>query len=266
MNSKVALGLLLLMAGGLIYAASHHQQETAQSSMPREFQGEGTRLSHADGASPHRRAHQQLAWLGPIESLDKDELTRRMHRVMDQVRQDVAAVQDPVGFECKAPAQVGPVPLLDAVDAWLDGFPDSRRDRTLTRNLYRAAEEGNWLARVQVYTLLAERPARDSSTAYRTMQLMEWLQQHGIGALHGLVGEALMGRAAPGGAAQAITQSDLFAALHHSYPAQNKVGHELSRSGDPRLAAVGQQMMDCAAHALPAYARMFGANDAPTAH
>ncbi len=265
MNGKVALGVLLLMAGGLIYAASHHQQEAAQSSVPQEFRGEGTRLSHADGMAPHRRAHQQLAWLGPIESLDKDALTRRMHRVMDQVRQDVAAVQDPVGFECKEPAEVGPVPLLDAVDAWLDGFPDSRRDRTLTRNLYRAAEQGNWLARVQVYTLLAERPARDSSTAYRTMQLMEWLQQHGIGALHGLVGEALTGRP-PAGAARAITRSDLFAALHHSYPAQNKVGHELRRSGDPRLAAVGQKMMDCAAHALPAYARMFGADDAPTAH
>src|SRR5688572_16383586 len=106
MNGKVALGVLLLMAGGLIYAASHHQQEAAQSSVPQEFRGEGTRLSHADGTSTHRRAHQQLAWLGPIESVDKDELTRRMHRVMDQLRQDVAAVQDPAGFECKEPAEV----------------------------------------------------------------------------------------------------------------------------------------------------------------
>lgn len=253
MNSKSALGLLLLMAGGLIYAATHNERHASQWRGPREARGEGPRLTHA----PRR---DDLGWLGPVQVLDKDELTRRMDRLLTSVMHDVATVQDPERFVCKLPAEVGPVPLLDAVDAWLDRFPDSRKDHQLTRNLYRAAAEGNWLARVQVYTLLAERPARDNSTAYRTIQLMEWLQKHGIGALHGIVGATLTGRHHFDGEAPApdITASDMYAALHHSYPAQHKVGLALSRSDDPALASVGRKMIDCAAGALPAYARMYG--------
>ncbi|WUR12514.1 hypothetical protein E7V67_022870 [[Empedobacter] haloabium] len=256
MNSKSALALLLLMAGGLIYAATHNEHHAGRWSGPREARGEGPRLTQA----PRR---DDLGWLGPVQVLDKDELTRRMDRLLTSVMTDVATVQDPEQFVCKLPAEVGPVPRLDAVDAWLDRFPDSRKDHKLTRNLYRAAAEGNWLARVQVYTLLAERPARDNSTAYRTIQLMEWLQQHGIGALHGVVGATLTGRQHFDGAAPApvITAADMFAALHHSYPAQHKVGLALSRSEDPALAAVGRKMIDCAAGALPAYARMYGSPD-----
>lgn len=254
MNSKSALALLLLMAGGLIYAATHNEHQASQWSDPRAARGEGPRLTQA----PRR---DDLGWLGPVQVLDKDELTRRMDRLLTSVMSDVAAVQDPGQFVCKQPAEVGPVPLLDAVDAWLDRFPDSRKDDVLTRNLYRAAAAGNWLARVQVYTLLAERPARDNSTAYRTIQLMEWLQQHGIGALHGVVGATLTGRHHFDGEAPTITAPDMFAALHHSYPAQHKVGLALSHSVDPALAAVGRRMIDCATGALPAYARMYGSPD-----
>ncbi|WEF32776.1 hypothetical protein [Pseudoduganella chitinolytica] len=253
MNSKSALALLLLMAGGLIYAATHNEHHASQWNGAREARGDGPRLTHAS-----RR--DDLAWLGPVQVLEQDELTRRMDRLLTSVMHDVATVQDPERFVCKQPAEVGPVPLLDAVDAWLDRFPDSRRDHQLTRNLYRAAAEGNWLARVQVYTILAERPARDNSTAYRTIQLMEWLQQHGIGALHGIVGTTLTGRHHFDGEAPTpdITASDMYAALHHSYPAQHKVGLALSHNDDPALAAVGRRMIDCAAGALPAYARMYG--------
>lgn len=257
MNGKFTLSLLLLMAGGLIYAATHQERDATRWSAPRGVHAEHSRMAHAS-------RHEDMSWLGPVRRIDGDELAQRTHGVMSKVRQDVATVQDPVGFACRQPAEVGPVPLLDAVDAWLDGLPASRHDRKLTRNLYRAAAEGNWLARVQVYTLLAERPARDNTTVYRTVQLMEWLQQHGIGALHGLVGEAL--KAARGGRpdASAVTASDMYAALHDSYPAQYKVGLELTRSGDPRLAAAGRRMVDCAVHALPAYERMYGAGMAGT--
>jgi len=252
MNGKLTLGLLLLMAGGLIYAATHQERETTRWSGPRDAHPEHSRMVHA----PRR---EDMSWLGPVRRIGGDELAQRTHDVMGKVRQDVATAQDPAGFACRQPAEVGPVPLLDAVDAWLDGLPASRHDRKLTRNLYRAAAEGNWLARVQVYTLLAERPARDNTTVYRTVQLMEWLQQHGIGALHGLVGEALKAARGGGRDASAVSASDLYAALHDSYPAQYKVGQQLTRSGDPRLAAAGRRMVDCAAHALPAYGRMYGA-------
>ena len=249
MNGKFTLGLLL-MAGGLIYAATHKERESTRWSGPRDSHAERSRLAQV-------ARNGDMSWLGPARRIDSDELAQRTQGVMRKVRHDVAAVQDPAGFECRQPAEVGPVPSLDAVDAWLGGLPASRHNRKLTRNLYRAAAEGNWLARVQVYALLSERPARDNTTAYRTVQLMEWLQAHGIGALHGLVGEALkVSGAAPD--AVAVSASDMYAALHHSYPAQHKVGLELSRSDDPRLAAAGRRMVDCAVHALPAYGRKFG--------
>lgn len=250
MNGKFTLGLLLLMAGGLIYAATHQDHAATRWSGPHDSHAEHSRTAHAS-------RHADMSWLGPARRLDGDELAQRTRSVMSKLRQDVAAVQDPRGFECRHPAEVGPVPSLDAVDAWLGGLPASRHDRKLTRNLYRAAAEGNWLARAQVYALLSERPARDDTTAYRTVQLMEWLQEHGIGALHGLAGEALKAAGAQPDAS-APSASDIYAALHHSYPAQHKVGRELSRSDDPRLAAAGRRMVECAAHALPAFGRMFG--------
>ncbi|GGY72754.1 hypothetical protein ACFFTM_02020 [Pseudoduganella plicata] len=250
MNGKFTLGLLLLMAGGLIYAAAHQERDATRWSGPRDGHAEHARMAHAS-------RHGDMSWLGPARRIDGDELAQRTQSVMSKLRQDMAAAQDPAGFECRHPAEVGPVPSLDAVDAWLGGLPASRHDRKLMRNLYRAAAEGNWLARAQVYALLSERPARDNTTAYRTVQLMEWLQEHGIGALHGIVGEALKSTGSGRPDASAVTVSDIYAALHHSYPAQHKVGRELSRSEDPRLAAAGRRMVECAAHALPAFERMF---------
>jgi hypothetical protein len=258
MNGKFTLGLLLLMAGGLIYAAANQEHDATRWSGQRDRHAEHSRMAYA-------ARHEDMSWLGPARRIDGDELAQRTHGVMSKVRQDVATAQDPAGFTCRQPAEVGPVPLLEAVDAWLDGLPASRQDRKLTRNLYRAAAEGNWLARVQVYTLLSERPARDNTTAYRTVQLMEWLQEHGIGALHGLVGEASKATHRSRLNASAVTASDIYAALHDSYPAQHKVGQQLTRSTDPRLAAAGYRMVNCAAHALPAYGRMFGVEMAQAA-
>jgi len=50
MNAKLTLGLLLLMAGGLIYAGTHHQQE--RLSEPQARHEPGRRLSHLHGRAP----------------------------------------------------------------------------------------------------------------------------------------------------------------------------------------------------------------------
>jgi len=58
MNGKLTLGLLLLMAGGLIYAGSHHQDAWNTRQARHE---PGRRLSHVDGHRLRRHAAGQSA-------------------------------------------------------------------------------------------------------------------------------------------------------------------------------------------------------------
>ncbi|QGZ39621.1 hypothetical protein IP92_01912 [Pseudoduganella flava] len=253
MRGKGALVLLLFAGGALVYAAGHQRRETAQA---RHLESDsGPRLvkiaAHRDDA---------FAWIGALPaSFSEEMLARRLDGVLTRMMRDVPAEQDTDAFVCKRPAEVGPVPMLEAVDAYLRALPDSRTDPVLLRNLHRAAQRGNWLAKVQVYLLLSERPAPDDASAYRTLKLMEWMQEERIGALYAAVGDVLAAskyRDERGGGR--LSRLDIYAAMHHHYPSQFKVGRELVRAGDPRQAAIGRRMLDCAAGALPAYRALYG--------
>lgn len=249
MKGKGALALLLVTAGGLIYAATNQPREPAPPPRP----------AAAKRVVAHR-APDQLAWLGRVPANFTDEkLTRRVDRVLAKMRHDVATGQDTSSFVCKLPAEVGPVPMLDAVDDYLRGLPGSRADPAVMARLHTAAAQGNWLARVQVYLMLSERHAPDDATAFRTLKLMEWMQERRIGALYGAVSDTLAAsdyRGDPPGST--LTSLDIYAAMHHNYPSQYKVGRELLRSGDAQRMAVGRRMLECAAQALPAYGRLYG--------
>ena len=83
MNGKMTLGLLLLMAGGLIYAGSHHQGawNSRQAS-----HGAGRRLSHVDSQRLWRHAGEQSmrssdAAPTPDGTVDAAHLGRRDARI-----------------------------------------------------------------------------------------------------------------------------------------------------------------------------------------
>ncbi len=261
MNGKGALLLLLVAAGSLIFAGTHQQSGSAPRASPRVvgwMPPPPPRLLPAGGrAGPPK---DELAWLGTAPpGIADEELTQRLDAVLTKMMHDVPAGQDTSRFVCKLPVEVGPVPLLEAVDGYLRALPGSRSDPALMRGLFRAAEQGNWLAKVLVFQLLSERRAPDATTAWRTIRLMEWMQENRIGALYSSVGDAL---AASGYYTDtpdvSITGLDIYAAMHDSYAAQYKVGTELVRVGGPQQAAIGRRMLACAAAALPAYGIMYG--------
>lgn len=245
MKNQGALALLLLLAGGLIYSAMQQPRERMHSN--RRNAEATVRMPQANGmATP---------------SFSAEMADRRIERLLDKAVHAVPAHQDTGGFVCKLPAEVGPVPLLDAVDAYLRGLPDSRRDPVLLGGLHRAAQRGNWLAKVQVFLSRFSNPAPDDTTIFSTITLIEWMQEHRIGALYAAIGDA----PDPFGRHRALPDSvlsslDIYAAMHHNYPSQYKVGRALLRSGDARQVATGRRMLDCAARALPVYGEMYGAH------
>lgn len=237
MKSHGALALLLIAGGGLIYSAMHQSRYTTHTRMQSERPGSGV---------PARMAYAgHVAWRdAPLP----DPATG--------VAGDVPAGHASPRFVCRLPADVGPVPLLGAVDAWLRAAPDERGDDPdLARNLRHAARQGNWLAKVQLALSLDGRRAPNDATALRPVTLLQWMQQLRIDRLYEAAGEApgVAGRYRAGREG-ALSSLDLQAAMHDHYPSQYKVGRELLRSGDARQAALGRQMLDCAARALPVYA------------
>jgi hypothetical protein len=239
-----ALVLLLVAGGSLIYAAMQQPRFTAHSRTQLERLPAGpARLA---GVGHVARASPRLA----------GETTGRVDHVWARAGYEAPAGQEAMPFVCRLPAEVGPVPMLEAVDAWLRAAPDGRGDPALLRNLHRAAQRGNWLAKMQLHLARNGRRAPDDASAFRAITLGEWMAEHRIGALYAAVGEAI-GVSGPrrAGREHALSSLDLYAAMHHNYPSQYRVGRELLRSGDAQQAAVGRRMLDCAARALPVYRR-----------
>lgn len=248
MKSQGILALLLITAGGLIYASTHPPRSTAPM-----------QTGERNTVAPARLA--QLTETADVtgQRFGAEALDERIDRLLDNAIHDASARRDGDRFVCKLPAEVGPVPLLEAVDAYLRGLPDSRHDPALLRDLHRAARQGNWLAKVQVLLSRNDYHAPDDTTAFRPITLGEWMRDQRLGALYAAAGNAdgavRPRRAKPAGA---LSSLDFFAAMHHNYPSQYKVGRELLRSGDALQAALGRRMLDCAARALPMYAQMDG--------
>lgn len=200
-----------------------------------------------------------LSWLGPLPTpLTPSVVQNRMNTVFMKIKKDLASDKDAIHFVCKKPEEVGPTPMMNAVEKYIAGFPESRYDPDIMNRLNDAARAGNWLARVQIYAVLSEHSGKTYQAQMRVVQLMEWLQEHRIGALYAFFGDDLAASGyysdIPGDGATGI---DIFAALNHSYPSQNKVGKELRMSSDPAIAAAGERMLACASNALPAYASQF---------
>ena len=206
-----------------------------------------------------------LAWLGPLpRTLSDEKIRARMVAVMKKIKTDLSSENDVLTFACKTPAQVGPIPMVEAMERYIEQLPESQYDETILRDLDLAASKGNWLARAQLYALIVD--SKERPMQYRAVQLLEWLQERKIGAVYAIFGDALAASGYYSGApGEGITGIDIFAALHNSYPAQNKVGKELKESSDPKLVAVGEKMLACANAALPAYARLFS-GDVEKAH
>lgn len=245
MKNQGTLTVLLLLAGGLIYSAAQQPRQAVQSH--RRAADAAVRMAQANGLA---RAAPRFA---------ADAIDARVERLLEKTIHDVAAYQETARFVCKLPAEVRPVPLLEAVDAYLHGLPDSRGDPALLRDLHRAAQHGNWLAKVQVYLSRSGPGKPDDATPFRTISLLEWMQEHHIGALYAAIGDgAGVSHTRRATVDKALSSIDLYAAMHHNYPSQYKVGRELLRSGDARQAAVGRSMLDCAARALPVYRQMVG--------
>jgi len=200
-----------------------------------------------------------LAWLGPAPTrLTEKKIRARSTALYDRVMKDLAADHDLKAFACKTPAEVGPVPLMDAVDRYIDGLPDSRDDDALLHGLNQAARAGNWIARANLFFLMSQRRRSDLVEEFRIMQLMEWMYDRRLGSLYAFMGDAIMASGITNGlSGNAPTPIDEFAALRHSYQAQYEVGQHLKKSHDPNDVRLGERMVACALGSSPAYARVF---------
>ena len=196
-----------------------------------------------------------LDWLGPLPAkLNEKMLHQGILALNEKISRDLRAPDIALDhFVCKRPADVGPTPQMEAVRAYLDAWPDSAGEPELVQGIHRAAAAGNWLARVQLYLLLNPKSLKEQ---YRHLQLAQWMQRQKIGALYAQIGDDL---AASGYYSDdphaSINGIDIYAALHGSYPAQNKVGKALVNAPDTE--AIGRAMLACASGSLPEYARIF---------
>ncbi len=200
-----------------------------------------------------------LEWLGPVPAgLTREQLGERNTTVFDSVMKDMAADHDLKTFSCKTPVEVGPVPMMDAVERYIDGLPDSRGDDALLHGLNQAARAGNWIARANLFFLMSERRQSDLAVEFRLIQLMEWMYERRLGALYAFVGDGILASGVTNGlSGNSPTAIDEFAALRHSYQAQYEVGQHLKKSSDPDEIRLGERMVACALGSLPAYARVF---------
>ncbi|MFZ4530059.1 MAG: hypothetical protein ACOYNW_16280 [Undibacterium curvum] len=217
-----------------------------------------------------------LSWLGPLpKTWSRDDLDKRLRAVLEAINEDVASDKNEglLNFVCKTPAEVGPVPKMDAVDRYLEQVSLSMSDTpakpdpatstmkmiAAINDLHEAAKQGNWLARAQIYALLSPSPSLNYLNSSRLIQLMEWLQKQKIGALYALLGEDLAATGYYSNSPRGATAYDMFAAMHNSYPAQNSVGHHLKNSSNPAEVVIGEKMIACARNASPAYKKIFDA-------
>lgn len=200
-----------------------------------------------------------LAWLGAVPAgVTQENIGERSTAVFDIVMKDVAVGHDLKAFVCKTPAEVGPVPMMDAVDRYVAGLPDSRDDDALLHGLNQAARAGNWIARANLFFLMSQRRQSDLVGEFRIIQLMEWMHERRLGALYAFVGDAILASGITNGlSGNEPTAMDEFAALHHSYQAQYEVGQHLKKSDNPDKVRLGERMVACALGSSPAYARVF---------
>lgn len=199
----------------------------------------------------------QLSWLGTLPATwSKDEYTSRQDKFLDLLKANLKFdMEDLLQFQCRTPEQVGPIPNMDAVEAYIGAYSSGTPDQEQLARLYNAAAKGNWLAVAQVYAYEeAKRDQEDDNPYlhnYRSLQLAEWLQARKIGAIYTLLGDAL-------NSSGYITDAPYYyAALHNSYSSQYKMGATLQNAPDIRYRDIGQKMQACALNALPAYRKYF---------
>jgi hypothetical protein len=219
----------------------------------------GLGSNHAAGAQQLRApnaAKDPLAWIGPLpKTISTASLDKRWDRLIKQVFAEISTT-DVRRFACKSPAEVGPTPMMNAVEAYIDGAPDSLFDDVIMHDLNEAAAKGNWLARTLIFFWL--NAYDEKQYQYRAVVLAEWMHERRLGQLYAAFGDMLMASGYYSDAPSSkLSAFDTMAAMHHSYVAQNDVGKALSASDDPELAAVGRKMLACASGSLGAYRRLF---------
>lgn len=226
------------------------------------FTSMGANCGWAKAIPKQRSLSDKLQWLGPVPAKKKlQQATLILYTsAVEKIRTNVAALseQDLLRFRCRPPEQVASTADMAAVDAYIDGLPDSQDDDAILDKLFVAAGKGNWLARLQTFAYLSPRGTTAEDT-YLTVKLFAWLVEHDIGGVYSYIAQTVEASGyysdAPGARATGI---DLYAALHDGYPAQHKVGRSLlERDDDPRLISIGRSMIACAENSIPSYRRVF---------
>lgn len=218
-----------------------------------------TAARKSQAARPKPEPADHLAWLGALpKKLSSHDVFRLTNSVMAKVRSEMGKDFDVHEFRCKTPGQVGPVPKMDAVQAYLRTWPDGTADEKILAKLTAAAAAGNWLARAQLFGVISTVQDASWRQQYRVWQLADWLVEHKVGAVFALFGDGL---AASGYFSDQpgirLTGFDIYASLHHSYPAEYKVGQVLLKEDDETKRRIGEAMIKCATTSLPEYARIF---------
>jgi hypothetical protein len=204
-----------------------------------------------DGVSDYEKAvirnDDPLAWLGPLPKKWSSEIYGdHFDAILKKIVSDIDSLgPDAIQkFHCKKPQAVGPTPNMQAVERYLESFPDSIYKQDVLANLYKAAAQGNWLAVSQILPLSMQSSSSLLASA-RQIQLMEWMLKRKIGGVYREVGYLL--------GAKGRNSFDEYAALNASYPAQYDLGMLLRASSEPDEVVLGNKLVNCAMNALPAY-------------
>lgn len=199
----------------------------------------------------------RYAWLGPLPQKQLNKAAeRKANGVIEAVRRDGVFREKVASFVCKTPSEVGPVPMMEFVERYLNGRIDRDLDDEAVEGLEQAAARGNWVARSELLMLL--RDSTESGDHYRAAQLLDWLHARRIGSVYSLIGDQLKtARPYNNPSRHGVYLLDLVAALHHDYMSQHKVGKALLGSDNRQLAAVGRKMLDCASASMKPYRRLF---------
>ncbi|MFC0170235.1 hypothetical protein ACFFKC_19365 [Pseudoduganella danionis] len=199
----------------------------------------------------------RMAWLGALPPTWSDtEFSGRQDKLFHSLKADISFTkEDLLQFHCKTPDQVGNVPSMDAVEAYIDAYSSDSPTQVQLTHLYQAAAQGNWLAIALVYSYESTQGRQKDDNPYihnyRMLQLREWLHARRIGAVYTIWGDTL------NSTGYVTDMPYYYAALHDGYSSQYEIGAMLQNESDPRYRDIGLKMQACALHALPAYGKLF---------
>lgn len=263
----VLLSSLALTLSPLGYA-KHHKQEAVASAQPSASVNapQAGVASNIPQPAPAALAHYQqvaaanndeLSWLGQMPATwSEDTYNQQLSAILLKLDQILSGLNVPTvdagHFDCKAAQWSNGMFNQAAVVDYVQHSAGQMKGKAWTA-LINAAQNGNAIARFQVYATLSKVAGGGLVERYRALQLLDWLAKNQVGEFYYYYVQRLSASGYYAGHEPGVDAPEyIYAAQHGSYSAMSSVGALLKQSKNNKQRAIGQRMLSCANEIMPA--------------